>query len=291
MIRDTFESNPGLCELFKRKILEKARFVGLDENLLDFVTRIDMKGTYQDNLRIFYREYPQLSENSDNIRIRSFRPLSGAALEQSWRSYEQNNRHEIPEPTKEPSDQSPATSTIMPELIITYSIGGGSIMGRNEASADPELVPTNPVLAQVEANSADSTYRELVQSILDHVTATAGEKVTKTILHHIGQEIGSTVFNHLASQKHPDNLVEALDRVLNIRGWGRVADISKTVSGSRMAYVCTIEGCTQCPTCDILGGVVSRSLESFVQKKAESIEAPCVNTGSQLCVFRVTFRK
>jgi predicted hydrocarbon binding protein len=291
MIRDTFESNPGLCELFKRNILEKARCVGLDENQLDFATRIDMKGTYQDNLRIFYREYPKLAESSDSIRNRSLRPLSGAALEQSWRSYEQNNRHEVAEATVELTDESPTICAIMPELIISYTVGGGSLMGRKEAYTDPELVSASPLVAQLEVSSADSTYRELVQSILDHVTAMAGEKVTKTILHHIGQEIGSTVLNNLGSQEDPDNLVEALDRVLKVRGWGQVADISKAVFGSSMAYVCTIEGCALCPTYDILGGVVSRSLESFVQKKAESIEMPCVNTGSQSCVFRVTFRK
>jgi predicted hydrocarbon binding protein len=291
MIRDTFETNPGLCELFKRKILERARFVRLDENLLDFGTHIDMKGTYQDNLRTFYREYPQLSQNSDCFRITPIRPLSGAALEQSWRSYERNNGHEVPEPTREPTDQRLTTEAIMPQLIITYTVGGESVMARKEAFKEPEPSSTRPALPQVEANSADSTYRELVESILSHVTALAGEKVTKTILHHVGQEIGSIAFNRSRNQMQPNNLVEALDRVLNIRGWGRVTDISKTVSGSSMTYVCTIRGCPLCPSCDILRGVVSRWFESFVQKKAESIETPCINTGSQLCVFRVTFRK
>ncbi|MGD0178143.1 MAG: hypothetical protein ABSC50_15105, partial [Candidatus Bathyarchaeia archaeon] len=64
MIRDTFETNPGLSELFKRKIIERARFVGLSEGLIDFEAQIDKKGTYQDNLRTFYREYPQLTQNS-----------------------------------------------------------------------------------------------------------------------------------------------------------------------------------------------------------------------------------
>jgi predicted hydrocarbon binding protein len=291
MIRDTFESNPGLCELFKRKILEKARFVGLDGNLLDFATRIDMKGTYQDNLRVFYREYPQLSQNFDRFRIRSIRPLSGAALEQSWRSYERDSERERAEPTREPTDQLPTTQAFMPDLIVTYTVGCGSLMARNQAPKELEQIPAKPVLTQVEADSADSTYRELVKSILGHVTAMAGEKVTKTILHYVGQEIGSTALNCSGNQMQPDNLVEALDRVLNMRGLGRVTDINKTVNASSITYTCTIKGWPLCPTCDILRGVISRWLESFVQKKPESIETCCVSTGSQLCVFRVTFKK
>lgn len=249
MIRDTFKTNPGLCELFKRKILERARFVGLSEGLIDFKAQIDMEGTYQDNLRILYREYPQLSQNSDYSRIKSVRLLSGAALEQSWRSYERNNGHEIP------------------ELL-----------------EDGERILSFPV----------NTF----QSIIDCVTAMVGEKVTKMILHQIGQEIGSTAFNCSRDQILSDNLAEALDRVLSIRGWGQVLDLEKTDHGSRVTYVCTVKGCPLCykrgstsPTCDIMLGIVSGWLKSLVQKNVERIENACVATGSAPCVFQVTFRK
>ncbi len=298
MIRDTFETNPGLCELFKRKILERARFVGLSENLIDFEARIDMKGTYQDNMRVFYRQYPQLSQDSDYFRTKSFRPLSGAALEQSWRGYERNNGHATPELTREPTEQLLTTEAIMPDLVITYTIGGKSVMARKEAPKEPESISIKPILGQAEANPAASTYGELVKSILDRVTAMAGQKVTKTILHQIGQEIGRTAFNHSKDQILPDNLVEALDHALSIRGWGRVLDLDKTYHGSNVTYVCTIEGAhlyykrvSTNPTCDIMRGIVSRWLESFVQKNAESIETACVAARSHLCVFRVTFRK
>jgi predicted hydrocarbon binding protein len=291
MIRDTFESNPGLCELFKRKILEKARFAGLNGSLLDFATRIDMKGTYQDNLRIFYREYPQLSQNSDRFRIRSIRPLSGAALELSWRSYERNNIPEVPEPLREPIDQLPTNEAVVPELIITYTVGYGPLMAEQGASKEPEQISTKPVLTGADTKLADSTYGELVKSILGHVSAMAGEKVTKTILGYVGQEIASTAFNYSENQMQSDNLVEALDRVLNIRGLGRVTDINENVNASSITYVCTVKEWPLCPTCDILRGVISKWLESFVQKKAERIETSCVSTGSQACVFRVTFRK
>jgi hypothetical protein len=222
MIHDTFETNLGLRELFKRKMLERARFVGLSEDLIDFETQIDMKGTYQDNLRIFYQQYPQLSESSDYLRIKSVRPLRGAALEQSWRSYARNNGHEILELARMPSARS-----IMPELIITYTIGPQSVMTRKEAVLEHEPISINPISRQAEADQAASSYRELVNSILDRVTAMAGEKATRAILHQIGGEIGRTAFNHSRDQIQSDNLAKALDHFLNIRGWGRVRDLAK----------------------------------------------------------------
>jgi predicted hydrocarbon binding protein len=297
MIRDTFESNPGLCELFKRKMLERARFVGFSEGLIDFESQIDIRGTYQDNLRIFYREYPQLSQKSDYFRIKSIRPLSGVALEQSWRSYERNNGYEITEPTEQPL----TAEAIMPELTITYTIGCGPVMARKEEPKDHEPISAKPIFPQADADSAAATHRELLKSILDRVTAMTGEKATRMILHQIGQEIGRTAFNHSKDQTQSmslDNLVESLDRVLSIRGWGRVQDLDKIDHGSSVTYVCTINGCPLCydrvsrgPTCDIMCGVVSRGLGSIVQKNAESIETTCVAAGSQPCVFRVTFRK
>jgi predicted hydrocarbon binding protein len=339
MIRDTFETNPGLCELFKRKMLERARFVGLNKELIDFKAQIDMKGTYQDNLRIFYREYPQLSENSDYFRIKSTRPLSGAALEEAWRGYERNNGHETTEPTEQPI----TADSMMPELLITWTIGSESAMARKEAP-EPEPISIKAILRQAEANPAASTYRELVksdwlpcasaipefkskpieklerqeqdgwilqdgerilsfrvatfQSILDRITAMAGKKVTKIILQQMGQEIGRTAFNNSRGQILSDKLAEALDHVLSIRGWGRILNLEKTDHGSSVTYVCTIKGCPLChkristnPICDIMRGIVSGWLESFVQKNAESIETACVATGSPACVFKVIFRK
>lgn len=298
MIRDTFETNPGLCELFKRKMVDRARFVGLSEGVIDFESQIDMKGTYQDNLRTFYREYPQLSQNSDYFRIKSFRLLRGAALEKSWRAYERNNGHEIPEPTG-PSEEPPTGKAILPELVITYTIGAGSGLTPKEASKELEPVSPKPIIQQadVAANSAPSTHSELVKSILDRVTAIAGEKVTKLILHEIGREISSTAYNHSRDHTLFHSPIEALDHVLSTRGLGRVLSLDKTDDGLSVTYVCTIVGCSPChkgvslnPTCHVMCGVVSRWLESFVQKNAESIETACA-AGSKRCVIRVTFRK
>lgn len=210
MIRDTFETNPGLCELFKRKILERAGVVGLSEYLIDFDAQIDMKGTYQDNLRIIYRQYPQLSQNSDYFRIKSIRPLNDAALEQSWRSFKRNNGHEIPKLPREPTEQ-----PLMPELVITYTIGRESEMARNQAPKEP--ISIKPIVRQDGANPSSSTYRELVKSLLDRVTALAGEKVTRMILHQIRQETSRTASNYSRNQTLTDNIVDALDDVLSIR--------------------------------------------------------------------------
>ena len=226
MIHDTFETNLGLCELFKRKIIERARIVGLSEDLIDFETQIDVKGTYQDNLRIFYQQYPQLSENSDYFRIKSVRPLRGAALEQSWRSYEQNNGKETPELTRIRAEQPFTARAIMPELFITYTIDRQPVMARKEALEEREPNSMNPILPQTEADSAASSYRELVKSILDRVTAMAGERTTRAILHQIGQEIDRTAFNRSRGQTQSDNVAEALDHFLNVRGWGRVQDLA-----------------------------------------------------------------
>lgn len=296
MIRDTFETNPGLRELFKRKMLERARFVGLNEDLIDFEAQIDLKGTYHDNLRTFYREYPQLAEDSDYFRIKSIQPLSGAALEQSWRSYEGNNVHETPGLRRKPTEEPRDARAITPELVVTYTVGGRSVMGRKEASKEPEPLSTKSGI-QGDADPAASTHGELANLILDRVTAIAGKKVTQQILHQIGQELGKTVFNNSRDQIPPDKPVEALDLALRKRGWGRAIAVRKAEHESSVTYMCTVEGRfllrkreSTSPTCDIMRGIVSRWLESFVQKNAECIETACVSAGSHLCVFRVTFR-
>jgi hypothetical protein len=91
MIRDTFELNPGLAELFKKKILQIAREVQFPEDLIDFESHIDMKGTYGDNLRIFYREYPRLSEKSDFLKRNPIQQLSKAQVEGAYRTYQKVN--------------------------------------------------------------------------------------------------------------------------------------------------------------------------------------------------------
>jgi len=212
MIRDTFETNPGLSQLFMSKMLERARFVGLSEDLIDFETHLDMKGTYQDNMRIFYREYPQLSRNSDYLRIKCMRPLTGAALEQSWRSFERNNGHDITEQTRTPTEPPPTT-----ELVITYTIGGAPEISGKEAPKPPEPISTKTMTPRTESNPAASTYRELVKSILDHVTVLTGEKATRMILHQIEREMTRTTFNYSRDQNPPHHLTEALDDILHRR--------------------------------------------------------------------------
>lgn len=215
MIRDTFETNPGLGYLFRSKILERARSVGLSEDLIEFETHLDMKGTYQDNMRIFYREYPQLSRNSDYLRIKSMRPLSGAALEQSWRSFNRNNGHEMGEEPREPTGPLPTT-----ELIITYAYGGVPEIpgeGEPEPPGPPELISTKAVTPRSEANPTAPPYHEVVKSILDHVSVLTGEKATRMILHQVEREIGRAMFNNSGDRTRPHHLSEVLDDILHRR--------------------------------------------------------------------------
>ncbi len=297
MIRDTFETNPGLCELFKRKIVERARVLGLSEGMIDFESQIDMKGTYEDNLRSFYREYPQLSQESDYFRIKPIRPLSGAVLERSWQAYERNNGHENLDPNAQPANHPYTVTAMLPELTITYTIGVGPVVTRTAAPKQPDPFSAEPVIQQVEANSSTSMHSELVNSILDHVTAMTGERVAKMILHQVGQEIGGTAYNYTGDQTLFHGPIEALDHVLRTRGFGRAVSLDRINHGPNVTYVCGITGRPSChkgvspsPTCHINRGVVSRWLESFVQKKAESIETACASA-SHPCVIRVTFRK
>lgn len=198
----------------------------------------------------------------------------------------------------------------MPELVLTYNIVSEPVIA-------PKVAQKEPVKSEWQASTSTITEFEpepigrnqhqeqagwiledgerilsfpvtTFQSILDRITEMAGVKVTKIILHQIGQEIGRTAFNYSRHQIRSGNLVTALDHVLSNRGWGRVLGLDKTDHGPMVTYVCTIKGC---PTCDIMRGIVSGWLESFVKKKAESIETHGVATGSQPCIFRVTFRK
>lgn len=123
-IRDTFEANPGLAELFKKKILEIAREVHFPEDLVDFESHLDRKGTYSDNLRIFYREYPRLSERSDYLKKNPIQSLTVPQIERSYRAYQINNG-ETPEP-------------ILP-VIAVANTGETSAESTNPEPAAPSL--------------------------------------------------------------------------------------------------------------------------------------------------------
>jgi len=279
MIRDTFETNPGLCELFKRKILSRAQSAGLSSELIDFKTQIDMKGTFQENLRAFYREYPQLAEESDYLRLRSPRRLTGAALEQSWRSYQRSNRQ-----TERPL----APGTILPEFTVTFTIGRESaIAGHQKSNPNSNLATTIP--PQSERTHRISTYSELTKLVLDRVTAMAGANVTKTILHQIGREIGSTAYHSSTAQTVPFNLAADLDQVLGLCGFGKVVDLHESEHRTSVTYTCTIE--TKSASCDVTRGIVSHWLESHLHRKPQNIEGPCSSDGPHVCIFRITFRK
>ena len=146
-IRDTFELNPGLAKLFKRKILEIAREVHFPEDLIDFKTHMDMKGTYSDNLRIFYHEYPRLSERSDYLKKNPVQRLSEPQIQRSYRAYQISNG-ETPEPITpiiaiantretltEPTIQEPTRPTY-PTLSFSFNYATNSF---------PDSNPSEPI--------------------------------------------------------------------------------------------------------------------------------------------------
>ena len=213
MIRDTFEANPGLCELFKRKIIERARVVGLNRDLIDFDGKIDLKGSYHDNLRIFYREYPALSNGSDYLRLKPLRVLGGAALEESWQSYVQGNGYESQRWVEAPNELLLRSQGLMPELTITYNFGSTPSAGQEREVTDFQSTSPNAVFSQDPHVPAGLTHKELVKLILDHVTEMAGDKVTKAILHHIGQEIRRTATHQPKTRIASDHLTQIADDV------------------------------------------------------------------------------
>jgi len=162
-------------------------------------------------MRIFYREYPQLSHSSDYLRIKSMRPLTGATVDRSWRSFERNNGHENTTPTGRPLIPDP----IMTELVITYTIGGAHETPGKEVPKTPEPISTKPLTPRTEPTPAASTYRELVKSILDRVSVLAGEKTTRMILHQIEREMGRATFNYSKDETSSQHLVEVVDDVIH----------------------------------------------------------------------------
>ena len=284
MIRDTFETNPGLCELFKRKILDRAQYVGLNIDQIDFEAQIDMKGSYHDNLRTFYRQYPQLAQVSDYSKLKHLRPLSGAALEETWLSYERRYSREFAAP-----------GLAMPELTVTYTVGA---QPERPTSNPPETIPAHIVRLQPEAIHPPPNHTELVRLLIQRMTTMAGEGFTKTILQQVGKEIGRTAFHHLKNENPAGDLAAALDHALLSRGLGRVLSLERTDDESRVTFTCTIAECSICrdkaarsSACDIMRGILSRWLESLLQKKAEDIEETCFDVGTHRCIFKFTFKK
>jgi len=269
MTRDTFEANPGLCELFKRKILDRAHSAGLSPDLIDFKSRIDMKGTFQESMQVFYRAYPLLGQDSDYIQLRRSHGLSGAALEQSWRSYERNNR----------SDRS-----MMPELTVTFSITSDPTGFEKE---DEQL--SKAIDRQNAMNPSDDVQSGLMKMVLDRVTAMVGENATKAILHRIGREIGSTAFHSFSTRQEPtQDPVEALDHAIRIRGLGRVIDMIETRNRTNLTYTCTINA--ERLRCNIIRGIVTRWLESHLHKKVDNLDDHCTTQEPHPCAFHITFK-
>ena len=185
---------------------------------------------------------------------------------------------------------------IVPELTVSYTVSRGLPATPDKETRAPDATSGNTILGKIGMDQTSSTHSELMRLLLDRVTALAGEDFTKTILHQIGREIGRTAYHH-SNQTRAGNLAAGLDLALKTRGLGRVVNLEENDHQSNVTYVCTIEECNLCrngvatSSCSVLRGMVTRWLESHLGKKAESTERDCVDAGSHLCVFLVTFRK
>jgi predicted hydrocarbon binding protein len=136
------------------------------------------------------------------------------------------------------------------------------------------------------------------QSIVKRLIELAGDKVARTLLYQIGNEIGRVALRYSRDKILADNNVKVFDDVLRLRGWGRCLGLDRK-NGSDDAYVFTMADCPICsgvrgaaPMCDMMRGLVTGWMETFLDKKAiQSVEQDCAAVEGRLCVFEVTFRK
>lgn len=132
------------------------------------------------------------------------------------------------------------------------------------------------------------------QALVDRLRAMAGSKVATTILFGLGKEIGRTALNYSRDTVMSDNLVQVFDEIIRTRGWGRCLAIQK--QDDRGAYVVTMSDCPLCyerkasePMCDLMRGIVTGWIETFLGKKAQrSAETVCAATDQRgLCAFEI----
>ena len=138
------------------------------------------------------------------------------------------------------------------------------------------------------------------QLIMEKVRDMAGSVVAKTIFYQLGIAIGRRAFEYSKAEGNTsDDMAKAIDSVLGLRGWGRVASLTKTEASNTVTYEYTFRECIIChkytaqePICDVVRGIFVGWLENFLGKKANSsTETECRATGKNFCIFDITFAK
>ena len=115
-------------ELFKFKIREKAKLCGFSEDLIDFEAYLIPELNYQENLAIFYRQYPQLAQQSDFLK------LNQKTCGRDYRSFSKSCGVE-PEPRVRQSLVIAAQPATGHSLQVTYSYGGAGRAGNRETKS------------------------------------------------------------------------------------------------------------------------------------------------------------
>jgi predicted hydrocarbon binding protein len=135
-----------------------------------------------------------------------------------------------------------------------------------------------------------STFQALVSRLGD----VAGSRVAQLILYELGDEMGWTAAQHRKKKITPNNLLDAFDDALRMRGWGRCLSLEEKEAN---VFVSTHSDCPLCqrrkaaePFCDLMRGVAAGWMEGLLNKKAtRSVETRCSAVDGKFCVFEVSF--
>lgn len=141
------------------------------------------------------------------------------------------------------------------------------------------------------------TFRtETFLQLMDRLVELLGEKVSATLLHQMGIDVGRSMWVHLEDEVKSDNdLVSMMDIVLAERGWGRCRKLEKVVKED-LTYSVRTEGNPISgkfginePMCHFIRGIYRGFLEAYLHKKTKhSEQVSCVAIGASCCTFEIT---
>jgi predicted hydrocarbon binding protein len=141
------------------------------------------------------------------------------------------------------------------------------------------------------------TFRtETFLQLMDRLVELLGEKVSATLLHQMGIDVGRSMFGYLKDEvKSDSDLVRVMDIVMAERGWGRCRAMKK-VEMIGLVYSVRTEGnpisgrhATNEPMCHFIRGNYEGFLEGYLHKKVKTSEQiTCVALGAPCCTFEIT---
>lgn len=120
-----------------------------------------------------------------------------------------------------------------------------------------------------------------------------------TIFYSEGMAVGEAGMEYSRSQIASDeDLWTVLDKVVAVRGWGRIIDMKISRDDDRVAYVfqwkntpIAYEERSNGPVCHFCRGVLVGWLQAYYGKKAvDSKETRCEAVGDPYCEFEILFK-